>query len=325
LCLKHPQETQHLASLQGIISMKTVAFVTSQDLADLTPGDTLLAEAFQDAGMRVTPTVWSDPSVRWKRFDLILIRSPWDYYHEIEAFQEWLTEREGAFVLNPIPLVRWNLRKNYLAQLAAWGVPIVPTIFLEQGQPTSLALALEERGWQEAVVKPQISAGAFETWPCTLQQAPTQQKKFEASLTERPLLIQPLLSEIRQFGEWSLIFFAGEFSHAVLKRPSPGDFRVQTEFGGSAQRAEPSEVLLDVAVRAITAAGRVSPWLYARVDLVETTRGPLLMELELIEPELFFGLASGAAERFVTCLFASATTYQPPSSNADAEETPSTE
>lgn len=305
--------------------MKTVAFVTSQDLADLTPGDTLLAEAFLDAGLRVTPAVWSDPSVRWGRFDLILIRSPWDYYHEIEAFQEWLTAREGAFVLNPIPLIRWNLRKNYLAQLEAWGVPIVPTLFLEQGQSTSLALALEERGWREAVVKPQISAGAFETWPCTLQEAPTQQKKLDAALKERPLLIQPFLSEIQQLGEWSLIFFAGELSHAVLKRPAPGDFRVQAEFGGSTTRAEPSEALLDVAVRAITAAGRVSPWLYARVDLVETSRGPLLMELELIEPELFFNLAPGAAERFVTRLFDSAASYQQPSRSAQTIDTDSTE
>ena len=303
-------------------TMKTVAFVTSQELADLTPGDTLLAEAFQEAGLRVVPSVWSDATVKWSRFDLILIRSPWDYFREIEAFQEWLTEREGAFVLNPIPLVRWNLQKSYLSQLEAEGVPIIPTLFLERGRPLSLALALEERGWQQAIVKPQISGGAFETWPCSLQRATTQQKKLEEAVAARPTMIQLFLPEVSLRGEWSLIFFDGTFSHAVLKRPAPGDFRVQAEFGGSTQRAEPSEALLDVAVRAITAAGRVSPWLYARVDLVETARGPLLMELELIEPELFFGLAPGSAERFVTCLFDSAAKYQPLPSDTPSSFSP---
>jgi glutathione synthase/RimK-type ligase-like ATP-grasp enzyme len=292
--------------------MKRIAFVTSEALVELIPGDKLLAEAFLEAGIRVVPAIWDDPSVRWDRFDLILLRSPWDYYKKAEAFLEWLSvlERENAFVLNPISLVRWNLQKNYLATLSAQGVPIVPTVFIERGQVLSLSSMLEEKAWETAIIKPQISAGAFETWTCTKQGATPQQKKFEEATLVRPTMVQPLIPEVTQKGEWSLMFFGDKFSHAVVKRAAAGDFRVQSEFGGSVQHQSPSEPLMEVASHAIKVASQVSPWLYARVDLVETAGGPLLMELEMIEPELFFEYEAGSAERFVTSLFDSAAKYK---------------
>ena len=189
----------------------------------------------------------------------------------------------------------------YQRHLAARGVATVPTVWLERGADADLGGLLAERGWAEAVVKPAISASARETWVTSPSSGRTDQGRFRALLLAGDALVQPVVPEVRRTGEWSLIFLGGAFSHAMLKRPREGDFRVQEELGGSALREEPSPALVQQARQALAAAP--APCLYARVDGVERDGRLVLMELELIEPVLYFGADPGAADRFAgACL-----------------------
>jgi hypothetical protein len=197
-------------------------------------------------------------------------------------------------------LVRLNADKAYLADLAAAGIPVVPTLRLERGAAVDLGDLLDERGWGEAVVKPAVSASAFRTWRIPHGEAAAAQEDFADLLAGSAVLVQPFLPEIQTRGEWSFLFFAGEFSHAVLKRPRDGEFRVQEEHGGATTAQRPNSELLAQARAVVDHIP--GPWLYARVDGVELEGGLALMELELIEPSLFLRHDPEAPARFAAAV-----------------------
>jgi glutathione synthase/RimK-type ligase-like ATP-grasp enzyme len=279
--------------------LKHIAFATSVAWPDLTPDDQLAAEALRARGVRVSPAVWSDAAVAWWDYDAIVIRSTWDYHHRFAEFDRWMARLEaaGCAVWNPIRLLRWNANKRYLAGLAERGVPIVPTAWMPAEGELSLAEVMDSNGWDEVVVKPTISATAYGTRRVRRRDAAADGGGAgDPARSAVDRMVQPLVTEIATAGEWSLVFFAGRFSHSVRKRPVAGDFRVQTEFGGSAI-LEPAPSRVVAAAEAVLAAV-TEPWLYARVDGVETRDGFLLMELEMLEPLLFFELDPAAAGRF---------------------------
>ena len=279
-----------------------VAFVTSRAHQTLTRDDLLAAAACEARGIRVSAAVWDDPDVDWTSFDAIVIRSTWDYHRRPDEFLAWLRtlEASGVQAWNPVPLLRWNANKRYLEELARRGVPTVPTAWLKLASKSSLASLMDDRGWTDVVVKPVISATAHGTHRVQRTDSDAFHAAIDEAARDGEHLVQPFLPEIQTAGEWSLIFFRGRFSHSVRKRPSAGDFRVQTEFGGSS--------LTEPAPAAVIAAGAAAldavewPWLYARVDGVETERGFLLMELEMLEPMLFFGRHAEAPARFADAL-----------------------
>ena len=248
------------------------------------------------AGIEVTALPWDTPDAPWEEFSLVVLRSTWDYFHRPAEFSYWLRDmkRRQAKVLNPPDLALWNAEKTYLRELAPQ-IPIVPTFWVDQGGQVDLADVLRKEGWHAAVVKPTVSGTAFETWTTSPAQAtdPDEQGRLERLLQSGGMMIQPYLEEIVTRGEWSIVFFDGNYSHAVLKKPAPGDFRVQADFGGTWQALTPSDALIEqarqVLIKAGEVTGRATP-LYARVDGVESQlEGQfLLMELELIEPVLFF-------------------------------------
>lgn len=282
--------------------LSRIAFATYPGRPDLADDDRLAAEEIARRGSRVEPAVWDDPSVDWSGFDRIVLRSCWDYHLRLPEFLGWLgsLERAGAPVWNPPAVVRGNADKGYLVELAAAGVPVVPTVRVDRGTAADLAAILDERGWTEAVVKPAVSASAFLTRRIRREETAEAQGDFDHLLTLSAALVQPFLPEIRSRGEWSLLFFAGELSHAVLKRPGAGDFRVQTELGGNALAQKPSPALVAQARRVLE---RIpGPWLYARVDGVEVDGTFLLMELELIEPSLFLACDPEAPARFASAV-----------------------
>ena len=236
--------------------------------------------------------------MEWAAFDAIVIRSTWDYHRRFGEFDRWLAELEhaGCTVWNPCRLLRWNANKRYLADLAERGVPIVPTAWMQADGGPSLGEIMDLNGWDEVVVKPTISATAHGTRRVRRNEADSNGRNGHGAPEAGELLVQPLVREIATTGEWSLVFFGGVFSHSVRKRPVVGDFRVQEEFGGSSvAEAAPSHVA--AAAQAVLAAV-TGPWLYARVDGVETRQGFRLMELEMLEPLLFFELEPAAPARF---------------------------
>lgn len=279
-----------------------VALATSAALATLPDDDRLLIEPLARRGIAAEPVVWDDPAARWTEYDAVVIRSCWDYHERHDEFLAWVGELEAAGVplFNPPAVVRWNADKAYLRVLEAAGTAIVPTLWTEPGEPATLAALLEEAGWDEAVVKPVVSAGARNTWRTSRAQAPGEEGRFRELAQRERLMIQPFLPEITAEGEWSLVFFGGRFSHAVVKRPRPGDFRVQEEYGGHATAAEPDPSLVAAAETAIRHAPE--PCLYARVDGCVVDGRFLLMELEVLEPALFLAQAPGAAERFAEAM-----------------------
>ena len=257
----------------------------------LTPGDALLADALRGLGAAVLSTPWDaiDPG---REESVICLRSTWDYHLRWHEFRQWVrsfAKRGGLW--NPAETVLWNADKIYLRDLAAAGVALPRTRWLEPGQRPALAPLLQEWGATRAVLKPRVSATAFGTHVVSADDSIG--KDDWAALERSGCLVQEFVPEIQSRGEISLVFLAGGYSHAVLKRPDTGDFRVQADFGGSLETTTPSGRAIAFGGAVLAAAAR--PWLYARVDLVETETGPVLMELELIEPDLF--LTPAAATR----------------------------
>jgi glutathione synthase/RimK-type ligase-like ATP-grasp enzyme len=275
-----------------------IAFITSAAWADLSLDDRLAAAELTRRGAEVHPAVWDDPKIDWSTFDQAILRSCWDYHRRLPEFLSWLDriEQMGIPLWNPPSLVRFNADKAYLGDLAAAGVPVVPTLRLERGAAADLATILDERGWTEAVVKPAVSASAFRTRRARREEAGSVQPDLTEMLAGSAVLIQPFLPEVQTRGEWSFLYFGGKYSHAVLKQPGEGDFRVQQELGGSAVPEAPDPRLL---AQAWTVIERIpGPWLYARVDGIELDEGFTLMELELIEPSLFLAADPEAPGRF---------------------------
>jgi len=279
-----------------------IALATYSKLPTLNDDDRLLVPALAGLGVTAVPAVWDSSDVCWDELQGVLIRSSWDYHRRAPEFLAWIArlERAGVTVWNPGDLLRWNHHKRYLRDLAARGVATVATRWLARSEEVDLSALLADAGWREAVVKPAVSASAFGTWRTSTQSAIGDQSRLDELLRAGDVMVQPLLPEVAAAGEWSLLFLGRRFSHAVLKRPAPGDYRVQWEFGGSAASAAPPDRLRADAEHVIAAVP--GDPLYARVDGVEREGRLVLMELELIEPHLFLGWDAGAAGRLARAI-----------------------
>lgn len=311
----------------GSTTARRIAIVTGEDVPGLTGDGTRLREHLQSRGHAVEPVQWTDQAVDWEQFDAAVVRSCFKYYTDPPGFRSWTdtVERAGTTLLNPPSVIRWNMHKSYLQELAARGVPIVPTAVVEDPHSRSLAATLDARGWQEAVVKPVIGTSAAGAWKTTIERADADQRRFERPfraarrsgsaqpsagederLSERGALVQQFVPEVAD-GERSLVFFSGEFSHAWQRLSAPAEFGIEPNFDESQERIVPSEALLDRAVHALdTAAGILgldrTSLPYARVDCIERNGEFVLMELELIEPYLNLGVADGAVTTFATAI-----------------------
>lgn len=281
--------------------MSTVAFVTFERFPELTPDDRLAAAALRAAGIAVEPILW-DADTDWSRFAAVILRSTWDYHHRLDEFRAWLDalDAAGARVLNPTEILRWNMDKLYLQELQAAGFAVTPSVWLPRGAKVRLADILTQKGWTRAVVKPTVSAGADDTFMVLAEDVEDRQADLAALLTRKAVVVQQFMTELQTEGEWSLMFFNKGYSHAVLKQPGEGDFRVQRHYGGRDLAAQPPQELVAQAQAIVEDID--SDLLYARVDGVAQDDTFVLMELELIEPVLYFGMAEGVAERFAQAM-----------------------
>jgi glutathione synthase/RimK-type ligase-like ATP-grasp enzyme len=276
-----------------------IALATYRGAPALSDDDRLLLDELDSGGLRAEARAWNDASANWTQYDAVILRSCWDYHRHLPAFLQWIAHLEqcGVAVWNPPDVVRWNVDKRYLRDLELAGVPIVPTVFVHRSEERSLASVLRDTGWDTVVVKPSISASAYETWSVRAADVTVAETRFENARRTGTQLVQPFLREVVEDGEWSLLFIAGQYSHGVLKRPRTGDFRVQAEHGGNAQRRDAAAAVIDAATRALRAHPGVRDTLYARVDGCLVDGAFVLMELELVEPALFLGLHEEAAGR----------------------------
>ena len=291
--------------------MSAIALVTTdlEPIGEFDEDLPIQIEALTERGLTAEAAHWSDPSVNWAGFDLIVMRSPWDYPERLDEFLAWLQRASTAApVLNCPDLIRWNLDKAYLGELAARGVPVVPTAICDL-QETALA-AIASAGAEQVVIKPNVSAGSRNTGRFRADDPAAATLAAEILGLGKRVMVQPCIPGVAADGERALIYFDGEFSHAIRKGPI-------LELGGglrggryieeiSAARATEAEIAVaDAAATAISdlcehhawACGDSTP-LYARFDIVATQAGPQLLEAELFEPSYFLATADGATERF---------------------------
>ena len=280
----------------------SVAFATWSGQPQMTVDDRLAAAACGEQGIDCESAAWDDPTVDWSRFDAVVLRSTWNYHLQMPAFLIWLERiASQTTVLNPLDLVTWNSHKRYLLGLAARGEVIPDTVLIPQGRAFELEAWMREHACETAVVKPCVSADAHETLIVERDDAARMATRIAAMGTKMDLLAQRFVPEIRDTGELSLMFFNGKFSHAVIKRPRAKDFRVQEHAGGTKSLANPPQAVIDLAAGVLRKATQDAP-LYARIDGIVTSAGFLLMELELIEPSLFFEYDDPSAARFAQAL-----------------------
>lgn len=281
----------------------SVAFLTLDDRSAYVIDDDLAIAEIRARAWRVEEIPWRRRGVDWGAFDLVVIRTTWDYQHDLDAFLDALTAIEAAGVplANPSALVRWNARKTYLRDLAARGVRVVPTRWghgLTAEGLRSLCASLGDGG---CVLKPTVSANAHDTFRLPRDVAPAVAAELASRFADREWMAQPFVASVLDEGEYSVFYFDGAYSHAIVKRPKTGDFRVQEEHGGLIAGIEP-DASLRLAADRVMAALDEAP-LQARVDLVRLDDGSLaLMELEAIEPSLYFRTHPRAAERFADAL-----------------------
>lgn len=278
-----------------------IAIATCAGYADLKVGDDLLREALRERGAEAASVIWDEEGVEWSGFDLCLVRSTWDYHERQGEFLDWARRVEAATALrNPAAVIAWNSDKTYLRELGAQGVRTVPTVWVSRGSEADLDAILQERGWDEAVVKPVVDLGAKNLHRV---RRGTGSNALEEVLQRHDAMVQPFLPSLEEQGESSLIFIDGELSHAARKRPAPGDFRVQAIWGGTVAPAEPEPAQVELAQRVLAQLDEVP--LYARVDLVTDLDGnPCLIELELIEPNLYLSTDPGSEKRLADAVIA---------------------
>ena len=309
-----------------------LALVTGTGPAFIGSVDGPLVAALGRRGVRVDAPRWDDDAIDWERYDAAVVRTTWDYTGRRDAFVAWAGDVARVTSLwNPADVLRWNTHKSYLIELEERGAPVVPTAWLGQGDDIDLVALLAARGWDRAVLKPTVGAGSdglaridvhrtdgadapgelAPAEPVTPPGAPVPggvaprrppvlgpaagQRHLDVLLAAGDVMVQPFLASIETRGELSVIVVDGQVTHAVRKLPTGGDYRIQEEFGGRAERVDPSPEETALARWIVDATG--AELLVTRVDLVADEVGaPQLAELEATEPDLFLRVVPGAAE-----------------------------
>lgn len=268
------------------------------DIPEPDVDEQLLLEALARRGVAARMAAWDDPAEDWDLPAPTLVRSTWNYHLAPERFAGWIERVARVSPLwNPAPVLRQNLHKRYLLDLAARGVPVVPTRLVERGSRVVLADLLGETGWRDVVIKPAISCASYATLRASAAGAAEGEAHLRALLEERDVLVQPYQRAVEGHGERAIVVIDGLPTHAVRKSPR---FTGQGESVSAALRVAPEEAAL--AARALAG---IEGLLYARVDVAQDEHGdPRVMELELLEPSLFLAQHPPALERFADAITA---------------------
>lgn len=278
--------------------MTTITLATCAKMPALTPSDTLLAEALRARGVDVVAAPWNGDFSPFAAADLTTVRSTWDYYDVADEFAAWIDRVEGhGRIVNPPPALTWNMTKAYLFELAEKGAPLPP---MQRIAPAADAIAdaMGALALDEAIVKPLVGGTASGLSRVNRDDLPALEAA--ATILNGEALVMPVIPEIASAGETSFVFLGGEFSHAVLKLPKAGDIRVQEEHGGASRLITAADWAINEARRILSLCPGETA--YARVDAIVHDERLTLMEIELVEPELFFTLCPAGADRLAEIL-----------------------
>ena len=266
-------------------------------IANILKEEQLLKAALQKQGLSVEITYWDNPTYNWSATKAVIFRTIWDYFERFDEFWKWLQElNTKTKLINSFDLIKWNIDKHYLKDLSNWGIETVPTYFADKGCNIKLHEIARTNQWKDLVIKPAISASAFKTYKILADEIQGNEKLFNSLVQERDMLVQPYFETITQLGEASLMVFDGKFTHAILKKAQPGDFRVQDDFGGTVHNFIPTKVEINFAEKVFETCK--SKPIYGRVDIVwDSDKNFYLSELEIIEPELWIRNYPKSAER----------------------------
>ena len=266
-------------------------------IANILKEEQLLKVALEKQGISVEITYWDNPSYDWSATKAVLFRTIWDYFERFDEFWKWLVElNTQTKLINSFDLIEWNIDKHYLNDLSKSGIEIVPTYFADKGCNMKLLEIAKINQWKDLVIKPAISASAFKTYKITANEIQGNEKLFNSLVQERDMLVQPYFETITKLGEASLMVFDGKFTHAILKKAQPGDFRVQDDFGGTVHNYIPTKEEINFAEKVFEVC-KTKP-IYGRVDIVwDNDKKFHLSELEIIEPELWIRNYPKSAER----------------------------
>ncbi|MDH4125554.1 MAG: hypothetical protein OEW64_11045 [Gammaproteobacteria bacterium] len=279
--------------------MKKCAYLTMRDPGDFVTDYDLSFAAMAAHGWHVATVCWRDASLDWNRFDAVYICTPWDYPQHLQQFLEVLQsiENSTAVLVNPLALVHWTLEKTYLADLQHRGADIVPSRWFDDFAEQEIADCFQAFDVTTLIIKPVVGANAQDTYVLQQPIPPRMLAMLRSTFLQRAFFVQPFIDNIRTEGEFSLFYFGGAYSHAILKVPKVGDFRVQEEHGGDIRSVQPSAALLAAGQHVLSL---VEPQpVYVRADFVRSADNRfLLMELEMIEPSLYLRMDADAADRF---------------------------
>lgn len=285
-----------------------IAYITYENVGKYTSSvedeDHILLSFLKGKGLRITEETWSDPNIDWSVYEYAIIKTTWDYIDKFEEWNTWLNKIEQLEIklLNPVAVVKWNSDKHYLHDIDKAGLVVTPTRYCEQNTKPQLTDFFKTFNKSELVIKPTVSGGSKNTFRFNAENVAEIQVQIHELLKEEAFMLQPYLEEIVTDGEWSFLFFNGNYSHSLLKKAKSGDFRVQHYLGGTIHPQNPTEQQIATAKQYVDQFAKSC--LYARVDGVMVNGKFNLMELELIDPFLFLFTNPSSYENYDQALTA---------------------
>lgn len=282
--------------------MKKCAFLTLDERGDYVIDDEHSIAPLEQLGWQVSTLSWRQTEVPWSDFNVVVVRSTWDYWDDIPAFLETLRQIDSTTRLaNPLDIIHWNLEKTYMLDLEGKGIGIVPTTWPDAVHSGAFPGFFAELGTDELVIKPVVGANGEDAYRVSAGDDPQRLEWICDRFRKKRAMVQTFMPSILTEGEYSLFYFNGAFSHAILKIPRGSEFRSQEEHGSEIRPVTPEDRLLERGKQVLETLSAVP--LYARVDFVRDDRGDfVVMELELIEPSMYLRTDTGAPGRFARAI-----------------------
>lgn len=279
--------------------MDKIAILTGQRVPELLPYDQHVRELLRQKGVESEILLWEEMPTDFSRFNMVLCRTIWGYHTDIQKFYRFLDQLQAANVpvWNPVEIIRKNAHKFYLRELQQKGFNLIPSLWLEKNTHHELSALLQKQNWQKAIVKPAISADSENTYLCDMQNATQVQPQVERLLQNSEVIVQRFMDEITTQGEFSTIFFSNGYHYTVQKRPKKGDFRIQVRYGGKYTQTRLAPEILNQVEQ--IARPFLDKTLYTRIDGIVRQNRFFLMEVELIEPDLYLDIVPQAAPQLV--------------------------